>query len=74
MPKPLPLSDFRAVRIILENDDFALVPENPDRPPLDLVGKETWNGIVTLPDDVSFRTSNDYGRVLRQNPRARVTD
>jgi len=65
MPKPLPLSDFRAIRIVLENEDFALVPEKSDRPPLNLVDKQTWDSIVTLPDDVSFRTSNDYGQILR---------
>jgi hypothetical protein len=65
MPRPMPLSDFRAVRAILENDDFALVPENPDRPPRDLIDRESWDGIVTLPDDVSIRTSNDYGQLLK---------
>lgn len=64
MPKPLPTDDFRAVRIILESDDFALAPEF-DPPPTDLVDQETWNGILTLPDDVSIRTSNEYGRFLR---------
>jgi hypothetical protein len=59
MPKPLPLEDFRAVRIVLEDDDFALVPENPDHPPWDLIDRDTWNSIVTLPDDVGIRTSND---------------
>jgi hypothetical protein len=65
MPKPMPLDDFRAVRIILENDDFGLAPEGPDRPPQDLIDPETWNSIVTLPDDVSVQTSNDYGQLLR---------
>lgn len=65
MPKPLPLDDFRAVRIVLVDDDFALVPEGPGRPPRDLIDSETWNSIVTLPDDVSVRTSNDYGHLLR---------
>jgi hypothetical protein len=65
MPKPLPLEDFRAVRIVLEDDDFAIVPEDPDRPPTDLIDCDTWNSIVTLPDDVSVRTSNDYGRLLQ---------
>jgi hypothetical protein len=65
MPKPLPLADFRAVRIVLEDDDFALAPDDPRRPPSDLIDKKTWNSIVTLPDDVSFRTSNEYGRILK---------
>lgn len=65
MPKPLPLDDFRAVRIILENADFADAPAGPDPPARDLVDKDTWNSIVTLPDDVSVQTSNDHGRLLR---------
>ena len=64
MPKSLPLEDFRAVRIVLENDDFAIVPEDPDRPARDLIDRDTWNSIVTLPDDVSIRN------VQRLRPRA----
>ena len=30
----------------------------------DLV-EETWNSIVSLPDDVSIRTSDDFGTLLR---------
>ncbi len=37
IPKTLPLDDFRAVRIVLEDEDFALAPENPDHTPRDLV-------------------------------------
>jgi hypothetical protein len=62
---PLPLDDFRAVRIVLVDGDFALVKGGPDRPPRDLIDSETWNSIVTLPDDVSIRTSNGYGQLLR---------
>jgi len=65
MPEPLPLDEFRAVRIVLTDDDFALVTEGPARPPRDLIDSETWNSIVTLPDDVSVRTSNRYGKLLR---------
>jgi len=64
MPKPLPSSDFRAVRIVLKREDFAYAP-GPDSPPSDLVGQDTWRGIMTLPDDVSIRTSNHYGTSLR---------
>lgn len=65
MPRPMPLDDFRAVRVILEDEDFALVPQEADRPPGDLIAKETWEGIMTLPDDVSIRTSNEYGQLLQ---------
>jgi hypothetical protein len=64
MSRPLSLDDFRAVRIVLEDDDFALV-ERPDGPPTDLIDCEVWNGIVTLPDDVAIRTSNHHGQMLR---------
>jgi hypothetical protein len=64
MSKPMPLDDFRAVRIVLEDEDFALV-EGPEGPPTDLVDREVWNEIVTLPDDVAVRTSNHYGQLLR---------
>src|SRR5208283_3299862 len=60
MPKPLPSSDFRAIRIVLERDDFAYAP-GPELPPSDLVDENTWRGITTLPDDVSIRASNHYG-------------
>jgi hypothetical protein len=58
------LDDFRAIRIVLEEEDFALV-EGPEGPPTDLIDREVWNGIVTLPNDVAIRTSNHYGQVLR---------
>jgi hypothetical protein len=64
MPKPLPLSDFRAVRIVLKRSDFAYAP-TPESQPSDLIDKNTWQNIVTLPDDVSVRTSNHHGHVLR---------
>ncbi len=64
MYRPLPLEDFRAVRIVLEDSAFALAPEEPSSP-LDLIEKEVWQDIMTLPDDVAIRTSNDHGRVLR---------
>src|SRR6202040_4052151 len=60
----MPTDDFRAIRIVLENDDFAFASES-DAPPPDLVDQETWNDILTLPVDVSIRTSNEYGCLLR---------
>jgi hypothetical protein len=61
--KPLPVSDFRAVRIVLEPDDFAVSSGKPDIP-TDLIDKEIWDGIMVLPDDVSVRTSNHQGQFL----------
>jgi hypothetical protein len=63
--KPLPTDDFRAVRIVLESEDFALTSGKPDVPD-DLVDQETWNCIMVLPDDVAIRTSNHKGRWLKE--------
>jgi len=65
MAKPLPPDDFRAIRIVCEPDDFAIGSEEPDPPPSDMIPKETWEHLVTLPDDVSVRTSNYFGTVLK---------
>ena len=64
MSKKLPLSDFRAVRRVLEPNDFALSDDKPDPPPSDQISKKTWFGITTLPDDVAIRTSDHNGKVL----------
>ena len=66
MSKPMPLDDFRAVRIVLEPDDFALGFEKPDPPPSDLIAKDVWRGITGLPDDVAIRTSDHNGRTLAE--------
>lgn len=65
MSRSLPTSDFRAIRIVLEPDDFALSSGEPDLPPSDLIDQNIWHGIITLPDDVSVRTSNHYGSELK---------
>src|SRR6266849_5241157 len=65
MSKPLPLTDFRAVRIVLEPDDFALGSESPEPSPSDLISEESWRSLVTLPDDVAVRTSNHYGTTVK---------
>lgn len=65
MPKQVPLDDFRAVRVVLEADDFAYAPGDPNPPPEDLVDKATWGDLVTLPDTVAIFTSNNHGRELR---------
>jgi hypothetical protein len=64
--KALPDSDFRSRRLVLEPEDFALGPEDPDSPPSDLVDEETWRSMTSLQDDVSVRTSNEYGSALRE--------
>lgn len=63
--KPLPASDFRAHRLMLEDTDFAIAPSN--YPGLkNLVQRATWESIVSLPDDVSIRTSDQFGPQLGQ--------
>ena len=64
MSKPLPLDDFRALRIVLEPEDFAF-SSGEEPPPSDLVDEETWHGITVLPDDVSVRTSSHHGSLLK---------
>jgi len=53
--------DFRSYRLILDPDDFALGDEEPDPPPTDLVSREVWEGIMTLPGDVAIRTTSHQG-------------
>jgi hypothetical protein len=50
---------------VLTRSDFAITPKAATRP-TDKVDKATWSGIVTLPDDVAIRTSNNHGSTLRQ--------
>jgi hypothetical protein len=64
MTHKLRLDDFRARRSVLDPDDFALGDDAPDPPPSNLVDKSVWNAIVTLPDDVSIRTSDHHGGAL----------
>jgi hypothetical protein len=62
MVHKMPLSDFRAVRRVLDPDDFALGGDDP--PPSDLIAEDDWYGMVDLPDDVAIRTSSQNGRDL----------
>ena len=64
MSNALPPEDFRAVRRVLEPDDFAF-SSGDELPPSDLVDKETWYGITLLPEDVAIRTSNHHGDLLK---------
>lgn len=64
--KPLPDDDFRSRRLLLEPEDFALGTDEPDSPPADLIDDETWRSMTSLQDDVSVRTSNEYGSALKE--------
>jgi hypothetical protein len=65
MTKPLPGTDFRAMRHILEPHDFALGTEADDPLPTDRIDSDTWAGIMNLPDDVAVRVSDHNGTRLR---------
>ena len=64
MSKHMPLDDFRAVRTVLEPDDYALSSGTPEPPPADLIPKETWLHLTVLPDEVAVRTSNRHGTLI----------
>jgi len=49
---------------MLPADAFAYGPEI-NYPPTDLMDEDIWNSITSLPDDVSLRTSGDYGSTLK---------
>ena len=64
MSHSLPESDFRAFRVKLDPDDFAL-SYGPDPPPSDLIPEDVWHSIQDLPSDVSIRTSDHHGTKLK---------
>jgi hypothetical protein len=63
MTRELPLTDFRAVRRILEPEDFAFGED--EGPSTDLVDEETWVELTDLPDTAAITTSNHHGKYLR---------
>jgi hypothetical protein len=64
MSKHMPLDDFRAIRTVLEEDDYALSSGIPDPTPADLILEDTWLHLTVLPDEVAVRTSNRHGTLL----------
>src|SRR6266540_3797030 len=59
------MADFRSKRSKLPPEAFAIAPEvEPE--PSDLIDEETWTSLVYLPDDVSIRTSDHHGTLLKQ--------
>jgi len=65
MAKETTYEDFRTLRVRLPPDAFLVGPEGPDPPPEDLIEENVWNSIVSLPDYVSLRTSDNHGTELR---------
>jgi hypothetical protein len=56
--------DFRIIRKRLLPQDFAVGSNKPNESPTDLIDADTWRDIVSLPDDVSIRTSDHFGSVF----------
>jgi hypothetical protein len=65
MCEPEETSDFRATRRKLPPDAFAWGPDEPDPAPEDLIEEQVWSSIMSLPDDVSLRTSDHHGSQLK---------
>lgn len=61
MVRKLEATDFRARRMVLEPDDFALADGKPESAPTDLVSPEVWHGIMDIADDVAIRTTSHQG-------------
>lgn len=57
--------DFRENRRKLPPGSFAIEPEN-GRPASDPIDQSTWQSVTGLPDDVSIRTSDHHGTVIRR--------
>jgi hypothetical protein len=59
------MADFRSKRSKLSPESFAIAPDvEPE--PSDPIDEETWTELVYLPDDVSIRTSDFHGTLLKQ--------
>lgn len=59
------VGDFRFKRYKLPPEAFLVGPEKEPEPS-DLVDQRTWRNLVWLTDDVSLRTSEHHGTLLRQ--------
>jgi hypothetical protein len=53
--------DFRAYRLMLDPDDFAIGDDELNSAPTDLISQDVWEAITTLPGDVAIRTANHQG-------------
>lgn len=61
MVRELHETDFRARRMVLEPDDFALTDGKPEPSPTDLVSPKVWHSIMDIADDVAIRTTSHQG-------------
>lgn len=58
------MDDFRAIRTMLEENDYALPSGTSEPTPSDLIPVDTWNSLTVLPDEAAVRTSNRHGTLL----------
>src|SRR2546425_10391686 len=56
--------DFRSRRALLPREAFAYAA-GPQSRPTALIPSDTWSSIMALPDDVSIRTTNHFGSLLK---------
>lgn len=61
----IPHKDFRSVRAKLPPEAFAVHPKGREPASRDRVSQEIWKSIIWLTDDVSLRTSDDFGTELK---------
>jgi hypothetical protein len=61
---PIQVGRFRAKRQHLADHCFALLSDEPDPPPNDVVDQEAWEGIMDLPTDVLLRTTDYLGTMV----------
>ena len=64
MHSRLPLTDFRALRVVLGGHDPAADDQDPDPSPHDRIGEETWHRLLAQPSDVSITVSEYHGSML----------
>jgi hypothetical protein len=57
--------EFRTIRAKLPPEAFAVHPDGPPPPPRDLIEPHVWQEVISLPDDVALRTSDDYGTEIK---------
>ena len=64
MAHALPLEDFRARRIVLDPPDFAVSNPEDSISPGDRIDSRIWHSLMTLPTDVSIKTSDEHGTMF----------
>lgn len=66
MPKPIPSDDFRAIRHVFTEDEISHYYCDEEWPPINPVEPNVWAEITLWPYDVSYRTSDRHGPLLKE--------